>query len=168
MEEFKIKKSIYIKQIITICSLILIGSGTLVAQQNSVASGGDAIGVGGGISYSIGQIDHVTSVGSIGTISEGLQQPYEILILKGVEETDIRLSVYPNPTRDFIVLSVQNTNTQNMTYILYDVLGKIIENKKLIDSQTSISMLNLADDIYFIKVLNNGNELKIFKIIKNK
>lgn len=124
--------------------------------------------MGGGISYTIGQIDHVTSTGSIGTISEGLQQPYEILILKGVEETDIRLSVYPNPTRDFIVLSVQNSNTQNMTYILYDVLGKIIENKKLIGSQTSISMLYLADDIYFIKVLNNGNELKIFKIIKNK
>ncbi len=168
MEEFKIKKSIHIKKIIIICSCILIGSGAIVAQQNPVASGGDAIGAGGVISYSLGQIDYVTSTGSLGTVSEGLQQPYEILILSGFEETNISLSVYPNPTTDFVVLSVLNSNTQNMTYMLYDVLGKIIENKKLSGSQTSISMINLANDIYFIKVLNNDNELKIFKIIKNK
>ncbi|MES2140645.1 MAG: T9SS type A sorting domain-containing protein [Bacteroidota bacterium] len=168
MEEFKIKKFIHIKKVIITCSLILIGAGASVAQQNPVASGGDAIGTGGVISYSLGQIDYVTSTGSLGTISEGLQQPYEILILSGFEETGISLSVYPNPTTDFVVLSVLNSNTQNMTYTLYDLLGKIIENKKLSGSQTSISMTNLANDIYFIKVLNNDTELKVFKIIKNK
>lgn len=168
MEEFKIRKSLHIKQIIIICSLILIGYGDLIAQQNSVASGGDAIGAGGVISYSLGQIDYVTSAGSLGTITEGVQQPYEILILSGMEETNINLSVYPNPTKDFVVLTVENVNTQDMTYMLYDVLGKVIENKKLNGSQTSISMVNLANDIYFIKVLNHERELKVFKIIKNK
>ncbi|MCE9539620.1 MAG: T9SS type A sorting domain-containing protein [Bacteroidetes bacterium] len=168
MEEFKIKKSKHIRKIIITCPLILIGFGALVAQQNSVASGGDAIGTGGVISYSIGQIDYITSKGSLGTITEGLQQPYEILTLSGFEETGISLSVYPNPTTDFVVLSVLNSNTQNMTYTLYDLLGKIIENKKLSGSLTSISMINLANDIYFIKVLNNDIELKVFKIIKNK
>lgn len=168
MEEIKIKKSIHIKKVIIICSLLLIGSAALVAQQNPVASGGDAIGTGGFCSYSIGQIDYITSVGSLGTITEGLQQPYEILILHGIEETNIKLSVYPNPTTDNVLLTVENANTQNMAYMLYDLLGKVIENKKLNGSQTSISMVTLANDIYFIKVMDNDRELKVFKIIKNK
>ena len=168
MEELKIKKFLQIRKIITICYLALISSGNLLAQQNPVASGGDAGGRGGSFSYSIGQIGYVTSNGSLGTITEGLQQPYEILILSGLERTGITLSVYPNPTTDFIVLSVENGNIQNMTYILYDILGKVIETKKLNGNQTTISMTNLANDIYFIKVLENDNGLKIFKIIKNK
>lgn len=168
MEELKIRKSLRIKKVIITSSFLLIGYEELVAQQNPVPSGGDAIGTGGFFSYSLGQIDYITSAGSLGIITEGLQQPYEILILSGKEETGINLSVYPNPTTDFVVLTVENANTQNMTYMLYDLLGKVIEKKKLNGSQTSISMVTLANDIYFIKVLNHDNELKIFKIIKNK
>lgn len=168
MEELKIRKSLRIKKVIIISSLSLIAYGELFAQQNPVPSGGDAIGTGGFFSYSLGQIEYITSTGPSGTITEGLQQPYEILILSGIEETDIKLSVYPNPTTDNVVLTVENANTQNMTYMIYDLLGKVIENKKLNGSQTSISMVTLANDIYFIKVMNQDKELKIFKIIKNK
>lgn len=97
-----------------------------------------------------------------------MQQSYEILIIKGIEEIDINLTLYPNPAADFVVLSVRDSNIQNMTYLLYDMQGKLIENKKLNSNQTSLSMADLANDIYFIKVLENDSELKVFKIIKNK
>lgn len=140
----------------------------LFAQQNTDASGGNASGIGGSASFSIGQVDYITASDSLGNITQGLQQSYEILIIRGIEEIDINLTLYPNPAADFVVLSVQNTTIENMTYMLYDVQGKLIENKKLNDSQTLISMADLANDIYFIKVLNNVSELKVFKIIKNK
>lgn len=142
--------------------------GNLFAQQNTDASGGNASGIGGSASFSIGQLDYLTASDSLGNITQGLQQAYEILIIRGVEEIDINLTLYPNPAADFVVLSVQNTNIQNMTYMLYDAQGKVIVSQKLNTNQTSISMADLANDIYFIKVLNNGNELKVFKIIKNK
>lgn len=142
--------------------------GNLFAQQNTDASGGNASGIGGFASFSIGQLDYLTASDSLGNITQGLQQAYEILIIRGVEEIDINLTLYPNPAADFVVLSVQNTNIQNMTYMLYDAQGKVIVSQKLNTNQTSISMADLANDIYFIKVLNNGNELKVFKIIKNK
>lgn len=148
--------------------MILNGLADLSAQQNTDASGGNASGIGGSASFSIGQVDYITASDSSGNITQGLQQSYEILIIRGIEEIDINLTLYPNPAVDFVVLSVQNTTIENMTYMLYDVQGKLIENKKLNDSQTSISMADLANDIYFIKVLNNVSELKIFKIIKNK
>ena len=140
----------------------------MLAQQNFVASGVEAKGIGGSSSCSVGQIDYITLKDSlIGTIAQGLQQPYDILNLTTVE-TGINISIYPNPTKDFILLNVQDASTQNMTYILYDVLGKVIESKELSGNQTSISMVSLANDIYFIKVLENNTELKFFKIIKNK
>lgn len=148
-------------------SLILFGFGGLFAQQNTDASGGNATGIGGSFSFSVGQLDYITSTGSLGTVSEGVQQPYEILIVNGIEETDIQLSVFPNPTNDFVLLTVKNSSTDNMAYLLYDVQGKIIEKQQIDGTETPISMFHLASDIYFIKGLKNNTEVKIFKIIKN-
>ena len=89
------------------------------------------------------------------------------LIVNGIEETGIQLSVFPNPTNDFVLLTVKNSSTDNMAYLLYDVQGKIIEEQQIDGTETSISMFHLASDIYFIKVLKNNTEVKIFKIIKN-
>lgn len=146
----------------------LCGFADLFAQQNTDASGGNAYGTGGSASFSIGQVDYITASDSSGNTTQGLQQSYEILIIKGIEEIDINLTLYPNPAADFVVLSVWDSNIQNMTYLLYDMQGKLIESKKLNSNQTSISMADLANDIYFIKVLDNDSELKVFKIIKNK
>ncbi len=148
--------------------LILVGLGSTFAQENTVTSGGMAFGTGGSVSYTIGQIDYMNATGTGGTITEGLQQPYEIMIISGIEETDVNLAlaVYPNPTTDFVVLSVQNSTLQNMTYLLYDLQGKIIEKQKLNDSQTTISMVDLASGTYFIKVLRKNSEVKNFKVIK--
>lgn len=137
------------------------------AQQGIVASGGDDIGVGGYMSLSIGQIDYLTVTGS-GEVftTEGLQQPYEILTIEETENDPI-ITVYPNLSSDFVFLSVLNMNFENMTFALYDVQGKLIEKQKVVDSRTSISLIDFAKAIYLIRVFNNDNEVKSFKIIKN-
>lgn len=157
-----------IKKIQFSCYLLLFGITKLLAQQGSGTLGGDALGSGGTASYTIGQIDYITATGTGGIITQGVQQPYEIFIVTGIEEKDIDLttSVYPNPTTDFILLKVENTKSKHFTFQLYDIQGKILLNKKVESNETSISMAYLANTIYFIKVLNNNNEVKIFKIIK--
>lgn len=169
MEGNNIKKVKYIREIIVISCLLLCGFNGLFAQQNTNVVGGSAYGAGGSVSYSIGQMDYVTATGGGGSVTEGLQQPFEILIISGIEESDINLSlaVYPNPTNDFVVLNVQNTNTLDMTYALYNIEGKLIEKQGLNGDQTTIAMKDLANGIYFIKVLRKSTEVKIFKVIKN-
>ncbi|MES2285273.1 MAG: T9SS type A sorting domain-containing protein [Bacteroidota bacterium] len=137
------------------------------AQQGMVASGGDDIGVGGYMSLSIGQIDYLTVTGS-GEVftTEGLQQPYEILAIEETENNPI-ISVYPNLSSDYVFLSVLNMNIENMAYALYDVQGKLIEKQKVVENQTSISLIEFANAIYLLRVFNNDNEVKAFKIIKN-
>jgi hypothetical protein len=138
------------------------------AQKNTLAAGGDASGPGGTVSYSIGQIDYVTATGTGGVITQGLQQPYEIFIV-GREEKEMGLpiSVYPNPTEDWIILDVGDRVAQEMQYVLYDMHGKSLTAQHLFTSQTQISMKDLAKTTYFLRVLEGDIEIRSFKIIKN-
>jgi hypothetical protein len=149
--------------------VFLLGNKNLLAQQGTSAGGGEAIGSGGSASYTIGQIDYISAADSGGTITQGIQQPYEILIVTGMDENgiDLTISVYPNPATDFVLLKMENNKLENFTYQLYDIQGKILLNKKVESRKTSISMIDLAHAIYFIKVLKNNIEVKTFKIIKN-
>jgi hypothetical protein len=149
-------------------AFLFFGTATLSAQQGTVPAGGDASGAGGSASYSIGQVDYITENGTGGTITQGLQQPFEIYVITGVDAKDINLSasVYPNPTAEQVILNVKELSA-GMSYTLTDVQGKLISKDKLTGNETAISMITLSKGIYLVKVLDNNKELKVFKIIKN-
>ena len=73
------------------------------AQNTIPAIGGTATGSGGSVSYTIGQIVFNIFSGSDGTIAQGVQQPYEISIIKeNSENTSFEITVYPNPTTGLV------------------------------------------------------------------
>ena len=45
---------------------------------------------------------------------------------------------------------------------------KLIESKRIVGTETTIDMSQLAAAKYFIKVINSNKELKTFKVIKLK
>ena len=155
------------KKTITSVVFVLLGLGGLHAQENAVTTGGDATGAGGSSSYTVGQVVYTTNTGTNGSVAQGVQQPYEISTTVGINETSINLelSVYPNPTTDYLTLKVED-NTE-LNYQLYDSQGKIIENKKVTANSTTISMEALPKSIYFLNVTDNNQVVKTFKIIKN-
>jgi hypothetical protein len=139
------------------------------AQQNTVATGGDASGAGGSASYSIGQIDYETYSGSNGNISHGVQQPFEIYTVS-IEEifSSIEMNLFPNPSSSIINLSIgQLADDKIITYNLTDINGKLISSSTIVENATSISIENLAVANYYLNVLVNGVNAKTFKIIKN-
>jgi len=145
----------------------------LQAQEAITATGGYASGSGGSVSYSVGQIVYTTNSGANGSVSQGVQQPYEISVVSGVDEAEsinLILSVYPNPTTDFLTLKIDASATlsiQSMSYQLYDISGKLLKNKKIEGNETSIDMKQLILAIYLLKVIQGSKEVKTFKIIKN-
>lgn len=156
-------------KILTLVLLSLFQS-TINAQETTDASGGNASGSGGSASYSIGQTAYTTHTGTNGSVAQGVQQPYEISIVTEIKEAkDISLSfiVYPNPTTNFLKLKVENYTSENLTYHLYQLDGKILETKKIESLEVSITTEHLASGIYFLKVSETDSDLKIFKIIKN-
>jgi len=155
------------KKTMTSVAFLLLGLGGLHAQESPTAAGGEATGTGGTASYSVGQVAYATNTGSNGSVLQGVQQPFEISTTVGINETSIHLemSVYPNPTTDYLTLKVEDNS--NLSYQLYDLQGKVIENKKVNANSTIITMEALPKATYFLTVTDNKNTVKTFKVIKN-
>jgi hypothetical protein len=158
------------KKKITAALLVLCGFNGLLAQQVVTTTGGNATGSGGSASYSVGQIVYKTNSGSVGSVSQGVQQPYEISIVSVFEEdsgVSLLLSSYPNPTTTSLTLKVGNYNFENLNYQLYDGEGKMVLENRIYQAETPIFMETFPVGIYFLKVSNRSIEMKTLKIIKN-
>jgi len=141
----------------------------LNAQETPLPSGGEANGTGGSVSYSIGQLVYSMNTGANGSLVQGVQQPYEISVVSGIMQTkgiNLECVVYPNPATDYLILSIENTSSVSMTYQLYDTDGRMITKDKIIASKTEIKTDNLTQGNYLLRVINNVQVIKTFKIIK--
>jgi hypothetical protein len=154
-----------------LCALLLLGFGLtgLQAQQAVPASGGNASGSGGSVSYSVGQMVYTTNTGTNGSVAQGVQQPFEIMVIIGIEDVksiDLLVSAYPNPANDFLILKVDDIKGH---YIgsLYDINGTLLERMNITGNETRIEMSHLTASIYFLNVTEGNKEIKTFKIIKN-
>jgi hypothetical protein len=155
---------------LSIILLLGLGLTDLQAQTATPATGGNASGSGGSVSYSIGQVVYSTNTSANGTVIQGVQQPFEISVVTGIEEAKgINLSVlaYPNPTTDYLTLEVKEFELSNLSFQLFDMNGKLLQSEKITGNQTSIVTSNLVPAMYFVKVIQNQKEVKTFKIIKN-
>jgi hypothetical protein len=138
-------------------------------QETIPATGGNASGGGGSVSYTVGQILCSTISGLNGSVVQGVQQPYEISVVTAIQNTeDINLEclVYPNPTRGLTKLVFKTHDFENLRFRLYDINGMLLQDKKVESMETEISLENLSPSVYFLKVYNNNLEVKVFKIVK--
>ena len=157
------------KKTMTSVAFLLLGLGGLHAQESTNATGGDATGSGGTAAYSVGQVVYTTNTDALGTVSQGVQQAYEIFTV-GIKETElnISLSVFPNPTADNLTLQISNYNNEKLSYQLFDMQGKLVNNGQVTAEQTQINTASLPPATYFTNVVNQENKKpQSFKIIKN-
>lgn len=162
-------KKIKITTIILITVGLFLFSKNSIAQEAIPASGGEAIGAGGTVSYTVGQMNYQSQNGSNGSVSEGVQQPYEITAtsVEGVTGISLKAKAYPNPTGGDLWLILEDLNMENLSYQIYDYNGKLIISDKIRESQTRISMENYSSAIYFLQIWSTNTNIKTFKIIKN-
>ncbi len=151
------------------------------AQETVPASGGDASGSGGTVSYSVGQLFFNIHTGTSGSVAGGVQQPWEISVVTGIPEAegiDLLVSAFPNPATDYLILRVGNYDHQNLSYQLFDVNGRLIANRQIESNQTRIDMTGLVYGVYFLRVYSReitdptgisqpSRRVKTFKIVKN-
>jgi hypothetical protein len=166
------------------------------AQEAILATGKDASGSGGSVSYSVGQVTYHFNTGSEGSEAQGVQQPYEISEVQVIKNANIpkiensfpvesssslpeiddkedfinlKCAAYPNPTIDLLTLSIEFIEKENIKilYQLFDLNGKLIESKKVENKNTGIDMSNLVPAIYILNVVMGNKSVKTFQIIKN-
>lgn len=142
---------------------------TAQAQQTTLATGGEAIGVGGTSSFSVGQIVYTINMDGSGSVSQGVQQPYEIFTLSlKVPELNSTLTLFPNPTKDNLTLQIRGYNNENLKYQLLDLQGRFLIIGQVSSKKTEINISTLANAIYLLQIVNKENKkVKSFRIIKN-
>lgn len=153
-------------------SILLLGLGltAVKAQEAVTAGGGDGSGVGGSFSYSIGQAVYTTNMGSSGSIDQGVQHPYEITVVTGLEEAkgiSLNCVAYPNPVTNLLMLKIESLDLQTLSFQLYSIQGKLLKTQKITDPETPVAMGEFSSGNYFLKVIDNDKEVIIFKINKN-
>ena len=153
-----------------ILTLILATAVNYCFAQNSVNTGGGKTnGIGGSVSYSIGQVFTQSVTDTSGKVNQGVQQPIEIFINTGIDNKTIQLvnaNVFPNPTQHTLVLEINEKNLSTYSYILQDLSGKVIETKAITSDKTELQVAYLKSATYLVNILKGETILKSFKVVK--
>ena len=139
----------------------------LNAQSAVLATGTNASGSNGSVSYSVGQTAYLYK-GINSQVLEGVQQAYEITTLSA-GETALRqegILLYPNPTRDYLYIDFTSSPYKGSEYQLYDAQGKLIKKDVISQSKSELNLSSLPSAVYIISINQNGDHLKTFKVIK--
>lgn len=160
-----INKKSKFKAVFLLCAVPL----GLIAQNASPASTGNASGLGGTANYTVGQMVSVTNIGLTGSVAQGIQQPFEIIVVAGQNETSINLTctAYPNPSNDYLLLKIDSQQQNHIIATIYDLNGKALIVKAITELETKFTLTRLKSGVYFLKINDNKKEIKSFKIIKN-
>ncbi|XCF07577.1 T9SS type A sorting domain-containing protein [Tamlana crocina] len=137
------------------------------AQQTMVASGNNATGSGGSISYSVGQMIHVNNSSEDGSAIQGIQFAFDDANLSIIDlQTNFEITTYPNPTTSILNVNINGIEEAPMDYQLFNTSGQIVRKGRVNGSSTKILVNDLPTASYILKIQNNQTT-KSFKIIKN-
>ncbi len=147
----------------------VISLASVLSQQTVLPTGGNSIGPGGIVHFSVGQVFYTTNSGVNGSVAQGVQQPYEISVKTGIDNSKIQLyiSAYPNPSTDYLILKIEDLTLDKLKYLLFDINGRLLQSEIITDRITNIKMVNYQPSSYILKISQDQREIKSFKIIKN-
>jgi hypothetical protein len=148
----------------TLLFLTLLTSLSVTAQEVVSTQGDSYSNASGSIDFTIGEVIINTGTDGTNDLTQGFHQTNWNFL--GVEDfaPNYEAIIYPNPTED--VLNIRTSTFENVTYTLYDALGKRVMQDKLSAEQTPIQVSQLAPGSYSLTLNNETQNLKTFKLIK--
>jgi hypothetical protein len=79
-------------------------------------------------------------------------------------EPSVKFNVYPNPNGGLFNLEI--SSAENMTFELYDALGRTVIKEKLISTMQSYDISGKESGIYYIRITQNNALLYSTRLIK--
>ena len=152
-----------------LCFACLFMLGSLIAQAQELISsqGGYQSNETLSMTYSVGETVTETFSNPASILSQGFNQPSFTI---STESKDVSLNMlieaWPNPTNDYVILSVPGNKGKKISYRLFDLDGRLITGSGLTGNNIEIPFATLAPSIYFLKVYVQDKEIQTFKIIK--
>ncbi len=137
--------------------------------QNTINAGGGTLsGSGGSGDYSIGDVFYVAASGTGGAATTSPVQ-FMSSQLVGLAKTTLskNISVYPNPTSNFLHFDLAKQINGNVTITLFDFSGKLIKKQEVNAMQQTLDLSDLECAMYFLIVKENEQQVATYKVIKN-
>ena len=78
-------------------------------------------------------------------------------VVEGVEENQMGIMVYPNPTKESVVLVVPQA--QGFGYEVYDLSGRIVLSGNALGDEARLDMSGCPKGTYCVAIILNGNRL---------
>lgn len=138
--------------------------------QTSVNSSGKTIkNESGSVSYSVGQVAYQPITQGNGSVSPGVQQPYEISEITGIPIYEsVQVSMYPNPTSDYLYIEIpEDLENKKLGYELYSSKGDLLQKDEDLSQKSELHLGTYIEGTYFLKITENQQFVKTFKIVKN-
>lgn len=145
------------------------GAGFIHAQETLATTGGSFTSSTGSVSFAVGQVAYNTIDNNNTSAYEGVIQPYEIQMVtanRNITDTDASVSLFPNPIINDLTIQITTTVQKNTSYKLYDISGKLLEEKPILKENTKIKFSNRYSGIYLLTIINNNAVVNTFKIVK--
>ena len=152
--------------LISMHNAVEVSQTTWDANGNTPLAGGFSVPFGGGL-VSASQL----TVGTHWYVC----QPHASLGMKGIiivsistgipeSQSQMNISVYPNPASDFITVKT-NSGFQSSPYFITDMAGRQVLSGKLNSEENFIEISKFEKGIYLFQVA--GQRRRSFKVIKN-
>ena len=82
------------------------------------------------------------------------------------EENIDKIAVYPNPTEDNLTIELNLEKEETANFKVYDISGRLLLEKKLINTKNNLSLKGLSRGVYLYWIKNqNGKVLKKDKLV---
>lgn len=147
--------------------LLCLFSMTLHAQEVITTSGGYGETTSARVTWTIGEPVPETIIGTNTILNQGFNQgDLTLTIIKDPSRAGIDVLIYPNPAIDELMVSVEDTDAENLRYVLIDMSGKMLSESKMQGYMTHIAVNKLAPASYILKIYQNKKEIGVFKIVK--
>tara|TARA_B110000196_G_C20686780_1_gene448993 strand:+ start:102 stop:524 length:423 start_codon:yes stop_codon:yes gene_type:complete len=138
-----------------------------VTAQEIVATQGDSYtNSSGSIDFTIGEVIINTGTDGTNDLTQGFHQTNWNFVSIEDHVPSYEAIIFPNPTSD--ILNIRTSTFENVTYTLYDALGKLVMQDKLSSAQTPIQVNQLAPGAYSLTLNNATQNLKTFQLIKQQ
>ena len=142
------------------------------AQSNVIAAGSNSNAPAGSVSFTIGQFDYINANNAVGDINQGVQQPFEIYKVTGIDDTQLAgldIQISPNPTFGVMILSITGASFEqkNLSYSIQSINGEKLLHQSITNRQTPIKLEHLTAATYFLNIFSENFKIATYKIVKN-
>lgn len=138
-----------------------------VFSQEVISTQGDSYSnASGKIDFTIGEIVTNTETDGANDLTQGFHQTNWNFVSIEDHVPNYEAIIYPNPTEDF--LNIKASLYKNVSYVLYDEMGRLILQGLLSGEQTAFEVSPLATGRYSLTLINLKENLKTFNIIKTR